>query len=138
MKVKTGICKKVISSEQYELIIKQELDPKKIRLEDTIREFTNKKGEVIQYLPIRLSYKMVDKEGREYYTLNQETQQYQVSYKVSPVINLYSKEMRIVLELGEYSPLKIVFEEQLKEDKIHYRGVCIQNQTMGKIPLQQE
>lgn len=129
--VRTGLINSVLSMEQYEQIKNKEIKPEDIVLEDTIQEFTNEQGETIKYLPFKISYKDTDKNGKEKFIFNEETQEFQQNYFYSPIIYAYGKEMRILLELGVREPIKIVYQEQWKNGKLYRTAVCIQDQKAG-------
>jgi hypothetical protein len=127
MEIIQGVIKKVLTEEQFEKISKGELNPKDIQIEETIRIAQKKDGTTFEYLPIRISYQEVNQKGKELFSFNEETQEYQKSYSVSPIIKAYGKEMRTILELGEFSPIKIVIEK----DDYNYKLMCVQDLTTG-------
>lgn len=132
MKVISGVIKKVISDEQYELITKGIIKNDEIGLDDTV---IINQGELnsVEYLPIKLSYKEVDQKGQEKYTLDEETGEYKVLYKTSPILYAYGKELRILLTLKEYHPIKVCVKQETYNSKTRHKIVVIQDQTLGKI-----
>lgn len=133
MKVITGVIKKVITDEQYELIKQDLLNGNEIKLNETVRRIETDREESYEYLPIRISYQDVDINGNEKYVYNEEKEEYIKSYVSSPILCATAKEMRILLELEEYSPVKIVYQEVLKNERKYFNIVCVQNQLSGKL-----
>ncbi len=131
MKILSGIIKKVLNEEQYKDLIAKKITIEEIKLQDTVRTKTNESGEVIEYLPFRLSYREIDNYGNDKYIFNEDKQEYQKSFRVSPLIFAYGKEMRILLETEDFNPVKIVVEERLEGKDVLYKAVCIQNQLVG-------
>ncbi len=131
MKILSGIIKKVLNEEQYKDLIAKKLTIEEIKLQDTVRTKTNESGEIIEYLPFRLSYREIDNYGNDKYIFNEDKQEYQKSFRVSPLIFAYGKEMRILLETEDFNPVKIVVEERLEGKDVMYKAVCIQNQLVG-------
>ncbi len=130
MKIFRGIVKKVPTDEQFESYNKGIIELSDVKLIDTLKKC---KGENNEYemLPIRLSYQEVDRKGNEKYTYDSESDIYTKVYKQTPVLYAYGKEMRILIELGEYAPVKIVCSSHGTDEKVFYRIECIQNQHMG-------
>ena len=64
---------------------------------------------------------------------NEKTGEKKQCYEVSPVLNAYGKEMRILLDMDEYSPIKVAVEEYQSENFKTYKVLCIQNQLSGKL-----
>ena len=136
MKVYKGILKKVMSEEHYGEIKAGTKNHEEIKIQDTVRINTNNKtNEEFKSLPFRLSYKDVDSEGNDMYLFNDEAQEFQNVYRMSPIIHAYGKEMRILLEMEEYTPIKVVVEEKqaiVEQTTItNYKAICIQNQKSG-------
>ncbi len=131
MKILSGIIKKVLNEEQYKDLIAKKITIEEIKLQDTVRTKTNESGEIIEYLPFRLSYREIDNYGNDKYIFNEDKQEYQKSFRVSPLIFAYGKEMRILLETEDFNPVKIVVEERLEGKDVMYKAVCIQNQLVG-------
>ncbi len=131
MKILSGIIKKVLNEEQYKDLIAKKLTIEEIKLQDTVRTKTNESGEIIEYLPFRLSYREIDNYGNDKYIFNEDKQEYQKSFRVSPLIFAYGKEMRILLDTEDFNPVKIVVEERLEGKDVMYKAVCIQNQLVG-------
>ncbi len=131
MKILSGIIKKVLNEEQYKDLIAKKLTIEEIKLQGTVRTKTNESGEIIEYLPFRLSYREIDNYGNDKYIFNEDKQEYQKSFRVSPLIFAYGKEMRILLETEDFNPVKIVVEERLEGKDVMYKAVCIQNQLVG-------
>lgn len=131
MKVLTGIINKVLTEEQFEEVLNKNVERNSIDIEDTIRYLNNKNGDPIAYVQIKLSKKEVDRKGRDKQIYNEDKGEYEVCYTTSKIINAYNKEMRIIMELGEYSPVKIVVEEKLVDGSIYLNALCIQDQTLG-------
>lgn len=132
MKVYQGIIKKVPTQIQFEQYAIGDLDLNTVNLIDTVQ--TYEKGErLIEYINIRLTFKELDNEGNEKYILNGETQEYEKVYKRTPILRAYGKEMRILLEIGEYAPVKIIANEVETEGTYkQYNVICIQDQRTGK------
>ncbi len=131
MKILSGIIKKVLKEEQYQKLIRKELAIEQISLKETVRSKVNENGEIIEYLPFRLSYREIDNFGNDKYIFNEEKQEYQKSFRVSPLIFAYGKEMRILLETEDFNPIKIVVEERMDGKDVIYKALCIQNQLAG-------
>lgn len=127
--VRSGLLSKVLKTEQYEQLKKGEIT--KVELVDTVREYENSDGEVIQYLPFEICYKDTDKHGKDKYIYNEQTGEYEHSYFYSPVIYAYGKEMRILLELGEKAPVKVVYKEQWNDGDLYRTAICIQDNKKG-------
>ncbi len=130
---RTGILKPILKPEQYDALKEGNINFDEINLSDTIREFETKDEKKVEYLPFKISYKDVDYNGKEKYIYNEETQEFQVNYFTTPVIYAYGKEMRILLELGALSPVKIVYEETYQDKHLYRSAICIQNQRSGCI-----
>lgn len=130
MKIFKGIIKRVPSDEHFEAYEKGLIEISEVKLIDTIKKCDGEKGE-FEILPIRLSYTEVDRNGNEKYTYNEEQDVYLKAYKQTPILYARGKEMRIIIELGEYSPVKVVVSETTKDDKVFYKIECVQNQHMG-------
>lgn len=125
----SGVLKKVPTEEMFELSLKNELNLKDITFEDTIRISQNE--EENQYLLCRLSYQEATSLGKGKYVLNEATQEFEKVYRLTPIMAAYNKEMRIICELGEYHPVKIVARENERNGKKYYDVVAVQDQTMG-------
>lgn len=131
MRIMSGIIKKVLTEEQYKKLVSNEVGIEDITLHETIRKKVNANGEIIEYLPFRLSYREMDNYGNDKYIFNEQKQEYQKSFQVSPIIFAYGKEMRILLETEDFNPIKIVVDEIRDGRDQIYRAVCIQNQLVG-------
>ncbi|MGL4589178.1 MAG: hypothetical protein ACRCUP_02980 [Mycoplasmatales bacterium] len=132
-KIFYGILKKIPTEQQFELSLKKELDLRTVSFVNTIRTTEiSENGDVIEYIPFRVSFRETDKFGNEKFILNEKTNEYEKAFKMSPVVNAYGKEMRIICEMEEYTPVKIVVREKIKGERTFYKLVCIQNQTLGK------
>jgi hypothetical protein len=131
LKIRSGVIKKVLTDEQYEMIKNEEILSSEIDLIDTVRTTEHEDGTIVQYLPFRVSFKEVDPKGNEKYIYNDESDEYVLSYKTSPILCAFSKEMRIILEMKEYTPIKVVVEEFSESKK--YKVLCVQNQLSGKL-----
>lgn len=132
MKIYQGVIKKVPTSEQFELVNKNEINLQELTLHDTIRSIEKDDTKVSEVISFRVAYKEVDNSGKEKFIFNEKTGEYETIYKLSPIISAYGKELRIVLELGEYAPVKVVVTEKEAADSIYYNAVCIQDQRQGK------
>lgn len=130
MKIFKGIIKRVPKDEHFEAYDKGILDMGTVKLIDTLIKCNGAKGE-FEMLPIKLSYTEVDQNGNEKYTYNEEQDVYLKSYKQTPVLYARGKELRILIELGEYNPVKIVASESTKDDKTFYKIECVQDQHLG-------
>lgn len=130
MKIYKGIVKKVPSDEQFENHANGEMEISKLSLLDTVRTIETDEGS-FESLPIRLSYQDQDQNGNEKYTYDVESNVYVKSYKQTPILYAQGKEMRILIELDEYCPVKVVVREAVKDEKTFYIIVCVQNQHMG-------
>lgn len=130
MKIFRGIVKKVPKDEHFEGYEKGILELSELSLIDTIIKCSSDKGE-FEMLPIRLSYQEVDGNGNEKYTYDQDTDVYVKSYKQTPIMYARGKELRILIELGEYCPIKVVVNETMKDERIFYNIECVQNQHTG-------
>ncbi len=131
LKIMSGIIKKVLTEEQYKKVIAGELRIEDIELESTLQVHINEDKEEIKYLPFRLSYKEIDHHGNDKFIFNEDTQEYKNSYRTTPIIYAYGKELRILLETVDFNPVKIVVEEQERTSRTTYRAVCIQDQLKG-------
>lgn len=129
-KIFRGILKKVPTDELFDKSIKGEINLKNITFEDTIRKSATEKKD--EYVLFRLSYQESTNDGQGKYVLNEQTQEFEKAYRMTPIISAYNKEMRIICELGEYHPVKVVAKEIEKNNKKYYDVVCIQDQTKGK------
>ncbi|MFV0288925.1 MAG: hypothetical protein ACK5HR_05715 [Mycoplasmatales bacterium] len=130
-KIFSGILKKVPTEEMFEKSIKNEVDLKTITFEDTIRITNNDKKS--EYLLFRLSYQEATGTGQAKYILNEETQEFEKVYRMTPIIAAYNKELRIICELGEYHPVKIIAIEKEKNGKRFYDAICVQDQLKGVV-----
>lgn len=130
MKIFRGIIKRVPKEEHFEAYEKGIIEMNDIKLIDTIITCSGENGD-FELLPIRLSYSETDKNGNEKYTYNEESEVYLKAYKQTPILYARGKEKRILIELGEFSPVKIVVSEQKTDDKVFYRVECVQSQHMG-------
>lgn len=130
MKIYKGIIKKVPKEEHFELYNKGQLDLKTLNLIDTIQEFTSEDGN-FSSLPIRLSYVELDRNGNEKFTFNEQADQYEKTFAATPILYATGKEMRILVEYGEYCPVKVVVQENSEADRTFYKVVCVQNQHHG-------
>lgn len=131
MKIISGIIKKVLTDEQYKRLTNKEVSIEEITLRETVRKRVNASGEVVEYLPFRLSYREIDSHGNDKFIFNEERQEYQKSFRVSPIIYAYGKEMRILLETEDFNPVKLVVDERQEGENTYYRCVCVQNQLTG-------
>ncbi len=128
-KIFRGVLKKVPTDELFDKSVKGEIDLKEITFEDTLRSSTDE--EKSKYLLFRMSYQESTTNGQGKYILNEETQEYEKAYRTTPIISARSKEMRIICELGEYHPVKVVVKETQRNGKNYYDVVCVQDQTKG-------
>lgn len=130
MKTYKGIIKKVPTEKHFEDYENGLIEMSDIRLAQTVVKFQSENGE-FEALPIKLSYQDVDENGNEKYTYDESSDCYIKSYKTTPVIYATGKEMRILIELGEYAPVKIIASENEREGKVFLNIECVQNQHMG-------
>lgn len=130
MKIFKGIVKKVPKDEHFESHQKGIIDITEVKLFDTIIKCNGENGE-FEMLPIRLSYQEVDNNGNEKFLYDDKSEAYIKSYKQTPVLYARGKEMRILIELGEYSPVKIIASESESDTGKFYKVECIQNQHCG-------
>lgn len=130
MKIFKGIVKKVPKDEHFEGYEKGILEISEVKLIDTLIECKSEKGN-FEMLPIRLSYQELDVNGNEKYTYDDEADVYLKAYRQTPTLYARGKELRILIELGEYSPVKIVARENVEGDKVFYKIECVQNQHCG-------
>lgn len=128
-KIFSGVIKKVPTEEMFEKSLKNELNLKEISLEQTIRKSNNEAQ--TEYLLFRLSYQESTQDGQGKYILNEETQEFEKVYRMTPIISAYNKEMRIICELGEFHPIKVVAREIEKNGKRYYDLICVQDQLTG-------
>ncbi len=131
--VRSGLLNTVLSPEQYEMLKNGVITTADIEIEDTIRQYKNEDGEVVDYLPFKICYRDVDKHGKDKYIFNEEKNEYQPSYFYSPVIYAYGKELRILLELGIHAPIKVVYKEQWNDGDLYRTAICIQDQKTGTL-----
>lgn len=130
MKIYKGIIKKVPKEEHFDEYHKGNLKISEVSLLDTIIKCQSEKGE-FELLPIRLSYQEMDSNGNEKYTYDEKADTYLKSYRQTPILYASGKEMRILIELGEFCPVKVVVKESIKDDKSFLNIECIQNQHQG-------
>ncbi len=130
-KIFSGVIKKVPTEEMFEKSLKNEINLKEVTLEQTIRKSNNEAQS--EYLLFRLSYQESTQDGQGKYVLNESTQEFEKVYRMTPIVSAYNKEMRIICELGEYHPVKIVAKEFEKNGKRFYDLVCVQDQLTGMI-----
>ena len=133
--IRTGLVKSVLTEQQYEMIKNDVIKPSEIKIEDTIRHYVREDGEEVEYLPFKITYKDVDKNGRDKFVFNENNKEFEQNFFSSSTIYAYGKELRILLELGVMSPVKVVFKEQYRDDKLYRTVICIQNQRHGKLAL---
>ena len=131
--IRSGILNKVLTKEQYEMIDKNMILANDIKLEDTVRTFVKEDGQETEYLPFKISYKDVDQKGRDKFVFNEENKEFEQNYFSSSVIYAYGKEMRILLELDQYAPVKVVYKEHWNGDRLYRTAICVQDQKLGKI-----
>lgn len=130
MKIFKGIVKRVPKEEHFEAYDKGILEMSDVKLIDTLIKCNGENGD-FELLPIRLSYCEVDKNGNEKFTYDEQNKAYVKAYKQTPILYARGKEKRIIIELGEFSPVKVAVSEQQSEDKVFYRVECVQSQHMG-------
>jgi len=133
IKIKTGIIQKVLTQEQFKDISEGKLKPQDINLLDTVKNKQLEDGTIVEYLPIKLSYKETDKNGNNKFVEDEKTGEKKLCYEASPTLNAYGKEMRILLDMDEYTPVKVAVQEFQNEDRNSYKVLCIQNQLSGKL-----
>ncbi len=133
MKIETGLINKVLTDEQFENIISGKLNREDVKFNDTIRVYERENKEDILCLPFRISSKDVTTSGDELFVFNQEKEEYTTSYSTTKVMYAYGKEMRILLQLGEYAPVKVTVKETIYNNKPRLVAVCVQDQTSGLI-----
>ncbi len=133
MEIITGIINKVFTEDQFELVATGKIAREDIELQDTTRTYENNKGDIVEYLPIRISSKDVDKNGKDKYIFDEEKNEYQISYTTTQILNVYGKEMRIIKQLGEYAPVKVVIQKDKSNGRTYSKVVCVQDQTLGII-----
>ncbi len=131
MKIISGIIKKVLTDEQYRQLTNDEINIEDIKLSETVRKRINDKGDIVEYLPFRLSFREMDNYGNDKYIFNESTGEYKKSFKITPIIFAYGKEMRILLETEDFNPVKITVDEISDDKGTLYRALCIQNQLCG-------
>lgn len=130
MKVYKGIIKKVPSEKQFEMYQNGECEIFDLKLLDTIIEKTvNDKNDMV--LPIRLSYQDLDNNGNEKYVYDGSADVYIKAYRQTPILYATGKELRILVEYGEYAPVKIVVKEIEYNGKMINVVECVQNQHAG-------
>lgn len=130
MKMYKGIIRKVPTEKHFEDYEKGLIEMSDIRLAQTVVKFQGENGE-FEALPFRLSYQDVDENGNEKYTYDEQSDTYVKAYKTTPVLYATGKEMRILIELGEFNPVKLMVSENEREDKVFLNVECVQNQHMG-------
>lgn len=130
MKMYKGIIKKVPTEKHFEDYSNGKIEIFDVKLKDTIITMQGENGE-FEVLPFRLSYMDVDKNGNEKYTYDDESDIYIKSYKQTPILYASGKEMRILLQLDEYSPVKLICSENVKDERTFLNVECVQNQHMG-------
>ncbi|MFV0499639.1 MAG: hypothetical protein ACK5NF_06385 [Bacilli bacterium] len=130
MKIYKGIIKKVPNEKHFEDYNNGKLKMKDVHLKDTIIKMQGENGE-FDVLPIKLSYQELDSKGNEMFTFDTETEVYMKSFRQTPTLYATGKELRILCELGELTPVKLVVDEREQEDRIFLNITCIQNQRMG-------
>lgn len=130
MRMYKGIIKKVPTEKHFEDYENGLIEMSDIRLAQTIVKFQGENGE-FEALPFRLSYQDLDQNGCEKYTYDSDADAYLKAYKQTPILYATGKEMRILIELGEYSPVKLMVSETDRENKVFLNVECVQNQHMG-------
>lgn len=130
-KIYSGLLRKVPTEEMFEKSLKNEIDLKEVTLEETVRMSNTKEPK--PYLLFRLSYQESTNKGESKYILNEETQEFEKVYKLTPIIAGYGKELRILTSYGENVPVKVVVFEKEKEGKRLYDLICVQDQRVGTI-----
>lgn len=131
-KVFSGILKKVPTEEMFDKSLKNEINLNEITFEHTIRKTKpENERESKEYLLFRLSFQEATGDGKGKYILNEATQEFEKVYRLTPIVAAYGKEMRIICELGEYHPVKIVVYEKIKNERKYYDLICIQDQMIG-------
>lgn len=130
MKIYKGIIKKLPTEEQIEKHQNGERKLYDVQLVETI-ESIKLEGKVQEVLPIRLSYQEMDSNGNEKYTFDVQTEIYMKSIRQTPVLHAVDKELRILLDLGEFTPVKVVVSELEEDGKVINKIECIQNQHCG-------
>lgn len=130
MKTYRGIIRKVPTEKHFEQYEKGLIEMTDIKLADTIVKFKGENGE-FEALPFRLSYQDLDENGNEKYTYDNEANVYIKAYKKTPILYATGKEMRILIEMGEFAPVKLMASENEREDKTFLNVECVQNQHMG-------
>ncbi|WOO86989.1 hypothetical protein RZE82_07700 [Mollicutes bacterium LVI A0039] len=130
MKIFKGIVKKVPKDEHFEGHEKGIIEMSELKLIDTLITCQGESGE-FEMLPIRLSYQEVDNNGNEKYIYDEQADAYIKTYRQTPILYARGKEMRILIELGEYSPVKVVASETTTDEHTFYRIECVQNQHCG-------
>lgn len=128
-KIFSGVLKKIPTDEMFEKSLKNEIDLKEITFKDTVR--TSAGENRVEYLLFRLSFQESTNDGQGKYILNEETQEFEKVYRMTPIIAAYNKELRIICELDEYHPVKIVVAEKEKNGRKQYDLICIQDQALG-------
>lgn len=125
-----GIIKKVPSEKQFEMHENGECEICDLKLFDTITEKTiNNQSEMV--LPIRLSYQDLDNNGNGKYVYDGSADVYIKAYRQTPILYATGKELRILVEYGEYAPVKIVVTEIEYDGKTINKIECVQNQHAG-------
>lgn len=130
MRMYKGIIKKVPTAKQFEDYNNGKIEIADVRLVDTIVELDGENGK-FEALPFRLSYQDLNENGCEKYTYDSEADVYIKAYKQTPILYATGKEMRILIEMGEYAPVKLMASENEREDKVFLNVECVQNQHMG-------
>lgn len=130
MKIFKGIVKRVPKEEHFEAHENGIIEINEVKLIDTIIKCSGENGE-FEMLPIRLSYQELDSNGNEKYTYDEQTDTYIKVYRTTPILYARGKEMRIIIELGDYAPVKVVVSETNSDEKVFYKIECVQNQHCG-------
>lgn len=126
----TGILKKVPKAEHFKQYRDGELDLKSLSLEDTVSTIDTQNGD-LDTLSVRLTKKEVDEKGNEKFILNEESGEYEPLYVTSPSLSATGKELRILLDLGELVPVKIIANEICVNERTYFNIKCIQDQRLG-------
>lgn len=133
MTVRTGLVKRVLTDKLAESVKVGLVDPREIKLENTLIVSRNSEGYEYSRIVIRLSERDLDDRGNEKFIYDSNKKEYVSVFKLSEPLHASGKELRVLLALGEHVPVKIVTERKKAANGEYFNKiVCIQDQRTGK------
>lgn len=126
-KMYEGIIKKVPSDKNFEDYNKGKIDLSDITLKDTIIS-KRIEGNEIDVLPIRLAYSKIER------IKDMDVK----SYMQTPILYASGSQIKELVNMGEYHPVKIVASIELDEHKSIYKINDIEDMKEYHQPIQDE